>query len=82
VLLIGKSDVDPTLFISCMGQPIYPHAMSNEIGNVTEAAFGRRVCAHEFRHAAGSSIAKEDPKHVGIVPSILGHADYRTSESY
>jgi integrase/recombinase XerD len=82
VLLIGKSDVDPTLFISCMGQPIYPRAMSNEIGNVTEAAFGRRVCAHEFRHAAGSSIAKEDPKHVGIVPSILGHADYRTSESY
>jgi hypothetical protein len=35
-----------------MGQPIYPRAMSNEIGNVTEAAFGRRVCAHEFRHAA------------------------------
>lgn len=30
----------------------------------------------------GCSIAKEDPEHVGIVPDILGHSDYRTSESY
>jgi integrase len=82
VLLLGRPDIDPTLFISGMGRPIYPHAMSNVIGEVTEAVFGRRICAHEFRHAAGSSIAKEDPGHVGIVPSILGHADYRTSEGY
>src|SRR5690606_6044647 len=47
-----------------------------------EAFLGRRVTTHAFRHAAGSSIAKENPDHVGIVPSILGHADYRTSEGY
>jgi integrase len=82
ILLLGKADVDCTLFISGMGRPIYPHAMSNEIGKVTEGVFGRRVCAHEFRHAAGSSIAKEDPEHIGIAPSILGHADFRTSEGY
>jgi integrase len=82
VLLLSKPDVDGTLFISCIGLPIYPKAISHEIGRVTDAFFGRRVCAHEFRHATGSSIAKEDPKHVGIVPDILGHANYRTSESY
>jgi integrase len=82
VLFLGKPDVDGTLFISGMGLPIYPHAMAHEIGRVTKAFFGRRICPHEFRHAAGSSIAKEDPEHVGIVPNILDHSDYRTSEDY
>jgi integrase len=82
VLLLGRPEVDRTLFVSMMGLPIYPHAMSNEIGEITEAAFGRRVCAHEFRHATGSSIAKETPERVDIIPSMLGHTDYRTSETY
>jgi integrase len=82
VLLLGKPDVHGVLFTSKDGGPIYPHAMSNEIGKITELAFGRRVCTHEFRHAAGSSIAKEDPEHVEIVSSILGHADYSTAEDY
>lgn len=82
VLFLSKPDVDGTLFISCMGLPVYPHSMSNAIGCVTKAVFGRRICTHEFRHATGSSIAKEDPEHVGIVPTVLGHTDYSTSESY
>lgn len=82
VLLGRRPDPEGTLFISALGRPIYPHAMSHEIGKVTQAAFGRRITTHEFRHAAASSIAKEDPAHVGIVPSILGHSDYRTSEGY
>jgi integrase len=81
-LLLGKTDVHNMLFISGMGNPITPHNLSDEIGKITFAVFGRRVTAHEFRHATGSSIAKEDPDHVGIVPSVLGHTDYRTSESY
>jgi hypothetical protein len=45
VLFIGKPDVDSAFFISGMGFPIYPHAMSNEIGRITGAFFGRRVCS-------------------------------------
>ena len=82
VLFLSKPDLDGTLFISYQGLPVYPHAMSDQIGKVTEAYFGRRICTHEFRHATGSSIAKEDPEHVGIVPTVLGHADYSTSEGY
>jgi len=81
VLLLGKPD-DATLFISAMGNPITPHNFSDEIGQVCEAAFGRRVTMHAFRHAAGSSIAKEDPEHVGIVQTVLGHSDLRTSLGY
>lgn len=81
-LLLGKSGEHNVLFISAMGNPITPHNLSDEIGKTIEAFLGRRVTTHAFRHAAGSSIAKEDPDHVGIVPSVLGHADYRTSEGY
>jgi site-specific recombinase XerD len=81
-LLLGKSGEHNVLFISAQGNPITPHNLSDEIGKTIEAFLGRRVTTHAFRHAAGSSIAKEDPDHVGIVPSILGHADYRTSEEF
>jgi integrase/recombinase XerD len=81
-LLGSKSDTKRALWISGMGRPIFPKAMSNRIGVVTECAFGRRITTHEFRHAAASSIAKEDPAHVGIVTTIVGHTDYRTTESY
>jgi hypothetical protein len=81
-LLLGKPGEHNILFISGMGNPITPHNLSDEIGKITFSLLGRRVTAHDFRHATGSSIAKEDPDHVGIVPSILGHADYRTSERY
>lgn len=81
-LLGPKEDKNGAFWISALGNPIYPKAMSNEIGDVTEQAFGRRVTMHRFRHAAGSSIAKEDPSHVGIVTTMLGHADFRTSERY
>ncbi|WP_439543387.1 tyrosine-type recombinase/integrase [Hyphomicrobium sp.] len=81
-LFLGKSDDHNMLFISAMGNPITPHNLSDEIGKTISSVLGRRVTTHAFRHAAGSSIAKEDPDHVGIVPSILGHAHYHTSEGY
>jgi len=81
-LLLGKPGEHNVLFISTLGNPITPHNLSDEIGKIVSSCLGRRVTAHAFRHAAGSLIAKEDPDHVGIVPSILGHADYRTSERY
>jgi site-specific recombinase XerD len=82
VLFLSKPDADGTLFISALGNPIFPHSISSEIGKLTYAFFGRRICTHEFRHATGSSIAKEDPEHVGIAPTVLGHTDFSTSESY
>lgn len=81
-LLLSKSGEHNVLFISALGNPITPHNLSDEIGKTISSVLGRRVTAHAFRHATGSSISKEDPDHVGIVPSILGHGHYRTSEDY
>lgn len=46
-LLLGNSDEHNVLFISGMGNPITPHNLSDEIGKITFAVFGRRVTAHE-----------------------------------
>jgi integrase len=48
----------------------------------TAAWFGQPVNPHSFRHAAATSIAIEDPAHVGIVVRILGHSSLRTAEKY
>lgn len=48
----------------------------------TAEHFGKPVYPHLFRHAAATSTAIEDPKHVGIIMTILGHASFRTAEKY
>jgi integrase len=80
-LLLGKkTDSTETLFISGIGNPITPHNLSDEIGKTTKLLFGRRITAHEFRHATGSSIAKISPEHIAHTPTILGHAEPKVSE--
>ena len=64
------------------GAAIYPHAMSNEIGEITEAVFGRRVCRARVPSRHRELDREGDPGARGHIPSMLGHADYRTSESY
>ncbi|MCP8939929.1 site-specific integrase [Alsobacter sp. SYSU M60028] len=81
-LLAVRNSASERFFISGMGRPIYAKSLATEVVALTEMAFGRRINLHEFRHAAGSSIANESPDHVGIVPSILGHTEFRTSERY
>lgn len=44
--------------------------------------FGQPVNPQSFRHAAATSAAIEDPEHVGIVTTILGHSSFRTAEKY
>jgi len=65
-----------------MGGPIGPKYLGNEIGNLTEQAFGKRVSPHKFRHSAGTSIATETPDHVHDVSAVLGHAGLRVSEKF
>lgn len=48
----------------------------------TLARFGKRINPHLFRDIAATSIATEIPKDVGIVRSVLGHADTRSGERF
>ena len=70
------------LWVSAHGSKLSPHRIEYLIGMRTRARFGHSVNPHLFRDAAATSIAIQDPDHVGIVTAILGHSTFRTSERY
>ena len=39
-------------------------------------------CPHLFRDCAATTVATADPEHVGMIASLLGHTNGRTSEAY
>ena len=56
-----------------LGQPIC---------RLTKKAFGTSINPHLFRDCAATMIAIEDPSHVRIVPSLLGHTSLKTAERH
>jgi site-specific recombinase XerD len=70
------------LWVSQFGTAMKDFAIYTAISNLTRKRFGRHVNPHLFRDCAATSVALEDAAHVGIVPSILGHACMSTSERY
>ena len=52
------------------------------ICKLTRARFGHAINPHLFRDSAATSTAIEDPEHVHIVRSILGHTTGQSGERY
>lgn len=61
---------------------IGPVGLYKIITNRTAEWFEQPLNPHLFRHAAATSTAIEDPEHVGIVTTILGHTSFRTAAKY
>ena len=59
-----------------------PKAAYNRITSVTKRAFGSPLNPHLFRDCLATTIAIEDPEHVRISASILGHSSLSTTEKY
>lgn len=59
-----------------------PGHVSRHIRRLTLEYLGRDLCPHLFRDCAATSVAIEDPKHIGIVKDVLGHSTLRTSQKY
>jgi integrase len=70
------------VWVSEVGSQIEQAALANRIVKHTKAAFGRSVSPHLFRDCAATSIAVDNPKHVGDASLILGHADHRMTEKH
>ena len=70
------------LWVSAHGSKLSAGRIEKLIGMRTHERFGHSINPHLFRDAAATSIAIEDPNHVGIVAAILGHSTFRTSERY
>jgi integrase len=70
------------LWVSEDGSTMTEIAMYFRIRKLTQARFGHVISPHLFRDSAATSIAIEDPHHVHITRSILGHTTLRTSERH
>jgi integrase/recombinase XerD len=70
------------LWVSTLWSAMSAHAIYQRIINLSKAKFGRPINPHLFRDSAATSIATEDPAHVYITRSILGHSTLETSERY
>ena len=58
------------------------NAIGVRINAETKKAFGHSLNPHMFRDIAATSVAIEDPAHVGVVTRLLGHSSPATAERY
>ena len=77
-----SADRDRVLWISVTGSAMTEIGIYFCISKLTRARFGHVIGPHLVRDAAATSIAIEDPEHVHVTKSILGHTTLRTSERY
>jgi len=70
------------LWVTRYGQPLSDDLAYVRITRVTERAFGKKINPHLFRDCAATTIAIEDPDHVRIGATILGHANLKTTERH
>lgn len=59
-----------------------PGALSMRISKLTARTIGVAISPHLFRDCAATTVATDDPEHVLIIASILGHTSLRTAENH
>jgi integrase len=80
VLLHGSAT--KALWIGSSGQALAAHTIRQAIIRRTQAALGVPINPHLFRDCAATTLAIEDPAHVGAAATILGHASSRTTHKH
>ena len=76
------SDPKDALWISKDGSAMTEMAIYDRVRGRTKTAFGKSMSLHNFRHAAATTMAIADPKHVRIAAPLLGHRTFSTTEKY
>jgi integrase/recombinase XerD len=75
-------DVGSNVWVTSLGSPMSPNAVSGCIELRTRKAFGKSINPHGFRDAAATSMAVNDPKHVRVAAPLLGHRSLETTEKH
>jgi integrase len=70
------------LWLSMYGLPMTDNAIYLRIIARTREGLGQPIHPHLFRDAATTSIAIDDPTHIGIASRLLGHRNQETTERY
>ena len=75
-------DAGNLLWVTQYGTRFSPSTQNKALKKHTTMRFGRFVNAHLFRDCAASSVATDDPEHVGITAQLLGHTSFQATERY
>jgi site-specific recombinase XerD len=70
------------LWVHNTGHSYQPGSLSQRISKLTARALGVAISPHLFRDCAATTIATDDPEHVLIIASILGHTTLKTAERH
>jgi integrase len=79
LLVRGNS---PMLWIAQFGKPMAEQTIRLTIVRRTREGLGVPICPHLFRDCAATTIAIEDPGHIGIASSLLGHSSTNTTDRH
>ena len=80
-ILLQDHEIDH-LWITQYGRPMNSKAAYARVTKVTMRTLGKSLNPHLFRDCAATSVALEDPEHVQIIASLLGHSSLSTAERY
>jgi hypothetical protein len=80
-MLLGNK-TSARLWITKDGNPMSVSGFTKRLVTITRDTFGVPFRAHAFRHIAATSITTEDPEHVRIIASILGHTSLEMADKH
>jgi integrase/recombinase XerD len=78
----GSGTARKALWLSMYGAPMNDNAIYTRIVARTREGLGQPIYPHLFRDCAATSIAINDPAHVGIASRLLAHRTGSTTERY
>lgn len=73
---------ETALFVGRRGRRCATGYLSQRIGDLTQALFGKRVTPHVIRNIIAAFIVSEAPEEAALASEMLNHADSRTTETY
>lgn len=80
-ILLGRGNL-AEVWVSRNGMPFAAPSIYHAVRARTYEAFGVAVNPHLFRDCAATSIAIEDPNHVRIAATLLGHTGLSTTQRH
>jgi len=78
----GRAAAGDALWVSTEGSAMSQRGIFGRIVEFTAARLSKRMNPHLFRTSAATSVALNDPDHLHINKSNLGHTRIATSERY
>lgn len=74
--------INDAVWVSVDGSPLSEDGLAGRIKHWTRQKFGHAINPHLFRDAAATTLAINDPSHVRVAASLLGHRSLTTTEKH